>query len=118
MTFVKGRAKTGGITKGQQWKKTTDWNEISETFKGRYVSRMIEIMDRSDDEAFAKHFKDLLSYFAPQMQRIEAKVELPIERPDLTDLTDEELTTLVRIYDKIDGKNKLSKEAIRIISGI
>lgn len=109
--------KTGGIQKGGLHQKTKDWNAISETFKGGFVCRMVDIMAAADDETFAKHFKDLLCYFAPQMQRIEAKVETE-ERPDLSALTEEELTTLIGLYDKIDGKNQLSKEVARTVSGL
>lgn len=85
--------KTGGIKKGGLHQKTRDWNEISETFKGGFVCRMVDIMEKSDDETFAKHFKDLISYFAPQMQRIEAKVETAA-RMDLSGLSEADLTLL------------------------
>lgn len=94
MTFIKGRAKTGGIQKGQVWGKTKDWNEVSENFKGRYLERMIHILDNADDEQFIRHFKDLLEYFAPKMLRTDIKKETQTIVLDLSKLSNSQLDML------------------------
>lgn len=97
MTFVKGRAKTGGITKGQQWKKTLEWEDFGQKLMQIGLPRMLDIMEQSTDEEFAKHFKDLLEYFKPKMQRTEITQQTQHVVFDMSMLSNEDLERLTRL---------------------
>jgi hypothetical protein len=66
MPFKKGNS---GKPKGAVGEKTKRWEALGDMLVTEGAERVKEYLRNSDDDTFLKHYKDLLEYFKPKLNR-------------------------------------------------
>jgi len=104
----KGRFATGnpGRPKGSKNRKTKAWEELGKYMVEEGTERVREVLRNCNNDEFLKHFKDLLQYFKPQLQRQQQNITSEsIQAPDLSHLSFDQLLELVHQANQDEDKD-------------
>lgn len=90
----KGTPKTGGRQSGTPNQITVDMKEVIKAAIEQRLPRIIQVMDKSDDQEFIKIILSLLEYVLPKLQRSEIKADVK------TEITD----AIIKAFDTVDDE--------------
>ncbi len=63
-----------GRPKGSKNQRTKEWEALGDSIITTHSQRFNEILERADDEQFARYFGMILEYFQPKLARTENNV--------------------------------------------
>lgn len=70
MGLPKGRTNNKrGRKAGSKNERTKQWEALGESIETKHVTRFNKVLDKMDDETFAKTFLQVLEFFKPKLNR-------------------------------------------------
>ena len=73
------KGKTGnpkGRPKGSKNERTVQWEALGRSIETRHVGRFDKVLDKMDDDTFAKTLLQVLEFFKPKLQRSEVNAKV------------------------------------------